>query len=228
MLLGRKIIGTIGIMSGIPSLPEPFSWSLLQMSLYNSDYLCEQNEQIHYEKATISFHAAARNDLVNRMHGEWLLLLDTDHQFDPDLAARMLFCMNKYKIDVLTGIYTHKAEPHIPVIYRYEKGKGFNPLVVLKKNTSVFRIDSAGAGCLMIRRSVFNRIHNELHEGPFDITPPYGEDHSFFLRLRKLKIKAYCNPHIECKHLSWRSLSLSDLKENDLQLMKRNDIHGFK
>ena len=214
-------------MSGIPSIPEPFMWSLTQMIEYNGDYLCESNERIHYIKSCLSFHAAARNNLVDQMFGDWLLMLDTDHQFEPDLAARMVFCMNKYKVNVLTGLYTHKTDPYVPVIYTYEK-KGFSPLVVLDRNVSIFEVDSAGGGCLMVKREVFTRIRTELKESPFDIIPPYGEDHSFFLRLRKLGIKSYCNPSIESNHLSWRASKMDDLNKSELQLVERNDIKGFK
>ena len=226
MLLGKKIIGTISYMGGVPTVPEPFLHSWSQMIEYNADYLCETNERINYDNALISFHAAARNNLVDTMKGEWLLMLDTDHQFEPDLAARMLFCMNQYDIDVLTGIYTHKTPPHVPVIYKYEKN-GFAPLVILEKNVRILEIDSAGAGCLMVRKSVFDRIR-EKGESPFDITHPYGEDHSFFLRLRKLKIKSYCNPHIECHHLAWKGTNIADIVLEDLQLKKRMDVKGMK
>lgn len=229
MLLGRRTIGTISIMGGIPSIPEPFVWSYSQMREYNSEYLVELNERIEYQKAGISFHAAARNDLVNRFLGDWLVQLDTDHQFEPDIIARLLFCADKYKLDVLTGIYTHKTAPYVPVVYKYEEQlKGFSPIVLLSKNCEIFEIGSAGAGCLFVRRKVFERIKNELKESPFDITHPYGEDHSFFLRLRKLGIKSYCNPHIECHHLSWKPTQISDLKKDGMLLQKRNDILGLK
>ena len=40
-------------------------------------------------------------------------------------------------------------------------------------------------------RTNLGTYYSRLKENPFDIIPPYGEDHSFFMRLKKLGIKAY-------------------------------------
>ena len=63
------------------------------------------------------------------------------------------------------------------------------------------RIASAGAGVLWVRRSVFDRIAAELHEGPFDRRLGLSEDHSFFERLGDLEIPAYLAPQVEAEHL---------------------------
>ena len=53
----------------------------------------------------------------------------------------------------------------------------------------------------MIRRRVFERITNELHQKPFDPIGEWSEDFSFFVRLIQLGIKTYCAPDIETYHL---------------------------
>jgi hypothetical protein len=78
------------------------------------------------------------------------------------------------------------------------------------ENKQLIPIDSAGAGTLLIRRNVIERIGAELKEEPFSITPPYSEDNSFFSRTRKLGIQAYCTPYIESLHLRTQPLSSAD------------------
>lgn len=225
MLYGKKPLGTIGYLGGLMALAEPFCWSFSQMIQYNNDYVCMENESIHYNRAMISFHAAARNYLVDNMLGDWLLQLDTDVTFDPDLLARMLMVFNRpidtgQQIDVLAGLYQHKAAPHHPVIYTWTEDK--KNLVHLgdwekyDEGHFVIPIASAGAGALLVRRTVFDRIKKELKESPFDITHPYGEDHSFFLRLNKLGIKAYCDPLITVNHLRLDPITMDDYQRDDV------------
>lgn len=221
MLLGKKPLGTIAYLGGVMALPEPFVWSWTQMMQYNAEFVTQTNEYIHYDRATVSYHSFARNTLVEKMRGEWLLMLDVDHKFDPDLVARMILMMDKHKIDVLSGIYQFKSPPHMPVMYLYnEETKGNGLMGKWDNNVDLFEIGSSGAGCLMVRRSVFEKIKMKLKENPFDISEPYSEDHSFFHRLRKLKIKAYCSPKIFCNHLVIKEITINDYDTSGLVFSK--------
>lgn len=228
MLMGKKVIGTIAYMGGVMTVPEVFCKAWGNMIQYNNDYLCEPNESISYDSVGVSYHSYARNCLVEKMRGDWLLMLDTDISFEPDIAARLLYRLNRYNIDVLTSLYQYKAPPHSPVVYAWEeKIKSYAPIGSWDSDADIFEIGSAGAGCLLVRRKVFERIR-QTKEGPFDILPPYSEDHSFFERLRKLDIKAYCCPHIEVNHLKVHPLSLEDYRRNDVDLSERKEIGGFR
>jgi len=214
MLLGRKPIGTIAYLGGVSNVPEPFMWSWSQMIEYNNDYLCQPNERVYYDKSNVSFHSFSRNSLVKRMKGEWLLMLDTDHKFEPDLAARMLQRMYIHDVDVIAGLYQYKFPPFAPVLYKKTKG-GYMVVGGWDKDVTFQQIDGAGAGCLLVKREVYRRIIDELKEEPFDITPPWGEDHSFFDRLRRLKIKAYFDPTIECNHLVYKPVIMDDYQKDE-------------
>lgn len=224
MIYGKKPIGTISYLGGLMSLPEEFCWSWSQMIQFNNEYLVQPNEFIYYIRSKVSFHSAARNWLVDNMKGDWILMLDTDHVFEPDLAARMVNIMYTYDLQVLTGIYLQKGEPHMPVIYHWEKGD-LNPKQIgdwEDKENHIFPIGSAGGGCLLIRKNVLNEIKIKLKESPFDIISPLGEDHSFFKRLQKLNIQAFCAPFIESNHLSVHKLELEkDYKKEKVELSKR-------
>lgn len=210
MLLGKKPIGTIAYLGGVPAVLEEFCFSFAQMMQYNAEFLCGPNEYIHLDRAKVSFHAFARNRLADNMRGDWLLMLDTDHQFEPDLCHRLLDRMDRCNVDVIAGVYAYKNPPHLPTLYHWNENDGLEQIGKWEGRATLFECGSAGAGALMVRRKVFDRIEEELKEGPFSVIHPWGEDHSFFSRLKKLGIKAYFDPRIEAKHLAVKPVSIHD------------------
>ena len=127
-------------------------------------------------------------------------MLDTDHEFEPDLLARMLHRMHKHNLDVLTGLYRFKHPPHGPVLYARPPSGILSPITRWPKG-DVFPVAAAGAGCLLVRARVFDHLIEQIGCGPFDRLPDLSEDHSFFRRLEKAGIQAWCDPRIECHHL---------------------------
>jgi len=227
MLLMNKCLGTIAYMGGVMSVPERFAWSWTQMILYNKDYLVEPGEDVFYTRAVVSYHSAARNSLVEQIRGDWLLMLDTDHGFEPDIAVRLLHLADKHEVDVVTGFYQFKGPPHSPVIFALdEAGEKITAIGDWQPGLELLQVGSAGAGCLLVRRSVYERIERELSCKPFDVTPPYGEDHSFFLRLAKLGIKAYCAVNVKAYHLEVREIDLDDYDRSDVKFSDRMLVEG--
>lgn len=201
MKMQQVTLGTIAYLGGVPAVPEDFCWSWSQMVAYNREYLLDSHERIFYTRATTSFHVLARNMLAQTMQGDWLLMLDCDHVFEPDLAARLVMRMKRWNIDVLTGLYLYKEPPHTPVLFRGNEAEGIFRITGWDEHVQLLKVDSAGAGCLLVRRRVFERMVVELGEWPFDVRHRYTEDHSFFLRLQDLGIPAYCDPTVESYHL---------------------------
>lgn len=221
MILGRKIIGTCAYMGGVMSLPEPFVHSWTQMLQYNYEYL----GPIKYDKATVSYHSFARNSLVDNMQGDWLLQLDTDITFEPDLLARMLHKADKFGVGVLAALYLYKSPPHPPVAYNFDpKAKEKHILGDWQKDADLIPLKSAGAAALLVRRSVFDKIKSELQQSPFDIyskdNTPLSEDHSFFERCWKLKIPTYTAPDLWVNHLMYKELTEKDYNKEGLNIKK--------
>lgn len=210
MRIQKNIIGTVGYLGGIQFIPEYFTWSWSNMVQYNAEFLTGPTERIHYDRALTSFHANARNDLVKRMKGDWLLQLDTDHLFEPDLLARLLLRMDKHGLDVVTGAYVYKEPPHAPVLYHHTEDGTIMPLGDWDRKADLFQIDGAGAGCLLVKRHVFEEVIRKTGEWPFDCRVGLTEDHSFFVRLKECGIKAYCVPSVEHHHVRPQALGLKD------------------
>lgn len=234
MLIGQKTIGTIAYMGGVMALPEPFVWSWTQMIQFNNEVFENDTERLHYTRATVSYHSFARNSLVDQMQGEFLLMLDTDHAFEPDLLWRMLNKMDLYNIDVLVAPYLYKSEPYPPVLYGWDKKKKAKYIIGdwdRTNNPNVMRVWGGGAGCLLVRKSVFQKIKKKLKCTPFDImvqdSSPLSEDHSFFQRCYQLRIPVYATLDLESPHLIYKKLSIfKDYRPKDQKTDRVEDWIG--
>lgn len=199
-------IGTVGIMSGIHSLPTPFVKSLTDMIVYNQEYLLKDNEQIFYDFANVSYHSMARNRLARGIRGNWILMLDTDQTFAPDTLVRLLWIADQYEIDVLTGLYHQKAEPYNPVIYKLNPDNDrFEHIIGWDKDKETIHIDSAGGGCLFIRNHILSKMFGNGML-PFAEIEGNSEDHSFFRKLKQIGVQAYCAPDVRVNHLIWSEI----------------------
>lgn len=227
MLLKNRPIGTVSYLGGLPANLEEFTWSWGQMIQFNAEALCGPGEYVHLAHTKASFHSFARNQLAEQMMGDWLLMLDADHQFEPDLCVRLVDRLNAYDADVIVGLYQHRQAPHVPVLYLKNDEDLYAPIGAWDTTADVFAVDSAGAGCLMVRRRVFDRIRAELKEGPFDVIPPFGEDHSFAKRCEKLGFKILCDPRIECHHLQVRPVTLADYDRDAVLLNEPQSVVGY-
>jgi hypothetical protein len=237
MLIQKRCLGTVAYLGGVPAILERFSWSFLQMSLYNSEYLTKGDTYIHYDRSKVSYHAKARNELVQSMQGDWIFMTDADHESDPDLCARMLNLFQKHKLDVLAGIYQVKLYPYPPLIYMWNaEHTDFELVSSFETKGDIFEIGAAGGGCLMIRRNVIYRILTELKELPFDITfqkngkRPLSEDLSFFKRCHDIGIKCYAAANIENPHLEMVTITMENSVKADKMGMQSEtrEIEAFK
>lgn len=228
MLYRKRAIGTIAYLGGLPALLESFCWAWGQMVQYNSEYLCAPGEVVHYDRAPVSLHDFARNTLVDRMQGDWLLQFDTDHVFDPDITARLLFAARTFDLPVVVGIYRHKVGAGSPVIYQWNAdATQALPIGAWDRDARVIEVGTAGGGCLLVRRAVFDRIRAELKQLPFARMDNLGEDHSFFRRCKTLGIPVHVLPRVEAPHLAVRPLEMVDYVPPPMDSLQHHDTGGF-
>ena len=204
-----KSIGTVGRMWA-DSMYSSFTDSLVDMMAVSQQVLCKPGERIHYVAAPISWHEGARNHLVEHMEGDWLLQLDTDHVFAPDVLIRMIRLAEKNNLPVLSAIYQYKHPPHQPVMGLWAGEAHLNPIVDWDPEAETVQVGACGAGCLLVRKEVFKRVKRELKEAPFAIRPGLSEDYSFFKRCQELGIPVHVAPKIECHHTIRTILSVQD------------------
>lgn len=196
------ILGTVAWVATAPFVQERFCYSLAEMVSYNTTHLETENKKIYYDHQQMSWLPRGRNDIVKSMRGDWVFMLDADMEFEPDCLSEMLKIMNKYNAPVVTGLYVHKKKPYFPVLYSHNtKRKVYEIIAKWDGNPDIFQVDASGAGCLLIKKFVFNLIWNKLNEDPFDVIAKLGEDFSFFDRLSRVGVGVYCAPKIKFTHL---------------------------
>ncbi len=171
---------------------------------------------VTFSRAIHGSQAHARNELVKKMDGDWLLFLDTDMVFEPDIFEKMHKIATENNIEVLSGIYYQRQPPHIPVVYKIVDGQFFS-WDPFQFEESLLPTDGAGAGYLLIKKTVFERIEKELQEEPFSIISPNSEDYSFFLRLKKLGIQPYITKDVMCGHTATQIIG-----KDNFQISKAN------
>ena len=228
MIVGRRPIGTVAYMGGVMCVPERFTWSWGQLLAYNSEiWLGDRpNEYIHYARSTFSDHAPARNQLAASFHGEWLVQLDTDHSFDCDIVHRLVRVADEAGVDVVSALYQFRAPPHSPVAFHYDS-HGSRPIATWSPDAKLLEIGATGAGCLFVRRSVFDRIAMECPDQPFTRFVGYSEDHSFFKRCHDIGIKTYLAPQIHSAHLRVHEITLDDYAV-PVDVETQHEVGGFR
>jgi len=185
----------------------------------------QQLGALHYTTATVSYHELGRKQLVDSFLGDWVLMLDTDHAFSPDLLVRMLALKKKYNYRVLSAIYQYKHPPHGPVANLWTPEGKLSPLINWPRDGEVLDIGACGAGCLLIDRSVLDEIKRKLKEDPFAIRLGLSEDFSFCQRCKELEIPIGLATQIECHHIIRTNLSIQDYQP-DLSDVKTVNLAG--
>jgi len=184
------------------------------MMAYNNRYLCGPSEYIEEPDATVSWHEMGRNQLVEKSLGEWLLMLDTDHQFAPDILDRLLFYRKKYNLRVVSAIYQYKFPPHAPVMNLWGPNNECIPIMDWDRKEDILEVGTVGAGCLLVDRSVFQEIQEHFKTAPFSIIQGLSEDYSFCRRCKDLGITVNIAPKVQCHHVIDNVLSLDDYKSD--------------
>ena len=219
-LILRNAIGTAAFMAGGWATPPNFARSWGKMIAHCYENLLVPNQFVHLDDEPTSYHSAARNALARRFMGDWLVMFDGDHEFEPDILTRMVGIIRKWDVDVLTAYYRYKIPPYLPNLFWWSESEGvFKKVADVDRTKPLAEIKCSGAGTLLVRRNVFDRIREELHEEPFDIIHPWSEDFSFYRRCIRLGIKTYVAPQIYSTHLRVAPVTHEDFDPSEIQVM---------
>jgi hypothetical protein len=139
---------------------------------------------------------------------DWLLLIDSDEQLSLEAFDKLLETAHDKERPVVAGLvfagFGIEGAPYpkpVPAIFQ-DAPEGFLPLYNYDKD-SVFEIDAAGTGCLLIHRSVLEKMRETADknqgpdwcwfwDGPVDGNW-IGEDLLFCRRIRALGFPIYVN-----------------------------------
>lgn len=159
-------------------------------------------------------------DLARERGAEWVLMLDTDESFQPNLLRQLMLTAHPDDRPIVFGMYSNvmrapaQAEGayyHVDMIYR-EVASGEYQTFEAPSDSLPFFVDAAGTGVMLAHISVFDRVGYPYFS--LDYIVPTGktkpqvmnEDISFCRKAREAGYKLVCDPLAEVIH--YKTLAL--------------------
>jgi hypothetical protein len=99
-----------------------------------------------------------RNEAVQRMNGDWLLFIDDDMVWQPDVVGRLIASREEHDLDMVGALCFRRSDPYQPTLYmREEPTKGaYNFLETW--DDDLVEVDATGLAFLLIHKRVFEAI----------------------------------------------------------------------
>jgi len=141
----------------------------------------------------------ARNQLVRWMlesESEWLLMVDDDHVFAPDLLTRLL----SHDKDIVAALCLRRDEPYSPFCFSEigEDGRFLALDLAAHESGGLVRVATVGTGAILIRRAVLEH----LSEPWFRVTSDSGEDMLFCQDAAAAGFEIHCDLDTCVGHLT--------------------------
>ena len=193
----------------------------------------------YVQGASISIlrNAAVNNNASEKTHQtdfdfDFFLSVDSDVEFSPEDVAALV----NRGVDVVSGAYQHRKDKSVMVAGMYSGTPG---LVVANASflpwhlTGLRAVDWVGAGFLLVRREVFERMaypwFSEVvvthHVDGVSYSPWAGEDVGFCLTAQKAGFKIYVDCDIKVNHLTLPPFVVG---EENINQCRREVMEGEK
>lgn len=116
-----------------------------------------------------SILTSQRNEAVQRMRGDWLLMIDDDMVWKPDAVGRLVDRREEFDLDMVGGLCFRRSEPYAPTLYMRERSDsgGYNFRESWAEE-EIVEVDATGCAFLLIHKRVFEMIAGGA-------MPPYEE-----------------------------------------------------
>lgn len=157
----------------------------------------------------------ARNKLAQQAideGAEYVLWLDSDTVFEPSTLDTLMKDIEGR--DLVTGVVHRRRPPFSPCIYKSLKLgiDGDNSVEVYEEYPEeIFEIDACGFACVLMRTQIFKDVIEREHT-LFSPILGFGEDLSFCIRARRAGYKLYCDPKVQCGHVSTTVINAETFK----------------
>lgn len=131
-----------------------------------------------------------------------IMFLDDDVMPPPDAYHKL----SSYGYDIISGLYHRRQNPIYPVaMIKTDKGYGW---VSEYTKGSVIEVDLVGAGCLLIHRTVLEKMKKPWFEWLIDRDDlkegeKVSEDFDFCIKAKKLGYRIIIDTSVECKHAGY-------------------------
>lgn len=142
---------------------------------------------------------SARNAACQRvLEGgyKYLFFLDSDVLTPPDTILRLI----AHGLPIVSGLYYRRQPPLIPVML---KGKQW--ITEWNPPNSRIEVDMCGAGCLLIRRDVLEKVPPPWFNWQLDKegTDKLSEDFAFCMKAKAHGFTVHVDTSIVCRHIGY-------------------------
>lgn len=186
-----------------------FGMSLRDLFMYDANHGCGRVVAELRTMVGAGGLADGRNHIVEQFlegDAEWLFFIDSDMGFAADTVDRLVESSDAVESPVMGGLcfqlYQQQASSFhgirngiMPTLYEYIGFDGFQFIPDYKRD-SIQRVDATGAACLLVHRSVLEKIQSHWFSTMFQ----YSEDMSFMRRCANLDIPIYVNSAVKTTH----------------------------
>jgi hypothetical protein len=141
----------------------------------------------------------ARNYLVDQMRNH---PLDPTHIFflDADIvpSSDALMKLLRHRLPIVSGLYRKRLPPYEPMAF-VRKGRALRSISV--KGPRLKKVDVVGAGCLLIRREVFEKMSGPWFTSEWRGDGHLSEDFSFCEKAKKAGFPIVVDTSVNPLHL---------------------------
>ncbi|HEX5037279.1 MAG TPA: hypothetical protein VFX30_08990 [bacterium] len=142
----------------------------------------------------------ARNYLIDQMRNHPLdpthiFFLDADIVPRPDALMKLL----RHRLPIVSGLYRKRLPPYEPMAFVKKKGPFLKPISLTGPKLKT--VDVVGAGCLLIRREVFEKIRAPWFTSEWRTEGHLSEDFSFCEKAKKAGFKIAVDTTVNPLHL---------------------------
>lgn len=148
----------------------------------------------------------ARNELARqaiKSEADWVLWLDSDMVFEPDLLKKMLKVCEENDIDFLTGLCFRRKPPYTPTLFdrldKMEHGASYTTIMSVPEGR--FKVGGCGFAGVLMSTDVLLSVAARFGGRMFDPLEGFGEDVSFCWRARQCGYEIWCDSGIELGHI---------------------------
>lgn len=159
---------------------------------------------IGFEVGSLVYNA--RNNLARqaiKAEADYVLWLDSDMVFAPDLLQRMMKVCKDENIDFLTALCFRRKPPYTPCLFdrleKMENGASYTALMSVPDGR--FKVGGCGFAGVLMATEVILSVMAKFNGRMFDPLPGFGEDVAFCWRARQCGFDIWCDSNIELGHV---------------------------
>jgi GT2 family glycosyltransferase len=220
------------VLIGFPvggSCHPAFTKSLLELQKFELTNPSDKYEVINIDYVGGLYVQDNRNELVDealRLGADWLLQLDADESFEPQILRILMQTADKKTRPIVFGLYSNAVNPPgeasggfilMDMIYK-EVETGEYQFIVPPSEIKPFEIDAAGSGIMLTHTGVYKKLEYPWFIATYCLPTgkkrlqPMNEDIAFCRTARKRGYHLWCAPLAEATHFKNLAVKTSTFK----------------